>query len=59
MRQIVAAPDQWSPYLHNTRVFRLHRFPYLIVYRTRGSMIQVIAIAHGRRKPAYWKRRLP
>ncbi len=28
-----------------------------VVYRLVGATIQVIAVAHGRRKPGYWKTR--
>ena len=35
----------------------MRRFPYLIVYRTTSTAIQVVAVAHGRRRPGYWKTR--
>ncbi len=57
MEQIVEAPDRWPTYSHGTRRYLLHRFPYMVVYRERKSVIQVIAVAHGRRKPGYWEAR--
>lgn len=36
----------------------VYRFPYLIVYRDLGSVLQVIAVAHGKRPPGYWIGRL-
>jgi plasmid stabilization system protein ParE len=33
------------------------RFPYHIVYRLRGGDIEVVAFAHVKRRPDYWKRR--
>jgi hypothetical protein len=33
-------------------------FPYLIVYRDLGSVLSVIAVAHGKRPPGYWLGRL-
>ena len=36
----------------------MRRFPYLIVYRVTASAIQVVAVAHARRRPGYWKTRL-
>ena len=33
------------------------RFPYAVVYRITQSTIQLIAVAHGRRRPGYWKSR--
>ncbi len=36
----------------------LDGFPYRIVYFTRGDEIVVVAYAHERRRPGYWKKRL-
>ena len=35
----------------------LATFPYLLVYQTRGDRIVVIAVAHSRRRPGYWRSR--
>jgi toxin ParE1/3/4 len=35
----------------------IQRFPFLIFYTEFEEFIWVVAIAHGRRKPDYWKRR--
>jgi plasmid stabilization system protein ParE len=35
----------------------LRRFPYSIVYRDTENEIQVVAVAHHRRKPGYWSSR--
>jgi plasmid stabilization system protein ParE len=56
--QICDSPDRWAPYLHGTRRYLLKRFPYLVVYRTGADKIQVIAVAHGKRKPGYWRDRI-
>ncbi|MBP88756.1 MAG: hypothetical protein CMJ64_18930 [Planctomycetaceae bacterium] len=45
-------------YLHGTRRYLLERFPYFVVYRETEEKLQVIAIAHGKRKPGYWRRRV-
>jgi len=52
------APDLWAEYLHGTRRYVLKRFPFVVVYRVKDKQIEVIAVAHGRRKPGYWKDRL-
>jgi len=54
---IQSSPELYPPYLHGTRCYMLRRFPYLIVYRITPSSIQVIAVAHGKRRPGYWKAR--
>jgi plasmid stabilization system protein ParE len=52
------APNACSPYLHGTRRILLNRFPYFIVFRERLHDIQIIAIAHAKRRPGYWTKRL-
>jgi hypothetical protein len=36
----------------------LGRFPYAIVFTELGERVVVVAIAHVRRRPTYWRRRL-
>ena len=54
---ISESPMRWPIYLHGTRHFLLHRFPFGVVYRELGETLQIVAVAHGRRKPGYWKGR--
>ncbi len=32
----------------------LHRFPFTIIYREKFSIVQILAIAHDRRRPQFW-----
>jgi plasmid stabilization system protein ParE len=52
--QIAEHPERWGHYLHGTRVFVLKRFSYLVVYRVVDDAVQVVALAHGKRRPGYW-----
>ena len=36
----------------------LRRFPYALIFRRDGEVIRVIAVAHRRRRPRYWKPRV-
>ena len=36
------------------RRVRLRPFPLTLIYRERNAIIQVLAIAHYRRRPGYW-----
>lgn len=54
---ISESPLRWPLYLQGTRHFLLRRFPFAVVYRELGEDLQVVAIAHGRRKPGYWRDR--
>ena len=40
------------------RRYRLHRFPYSLGYVIRPKEIVVVVVAHDRRRPGYWLRRL-
>lgn len=40
-----------------TRRLVLPRFPYNVVYRLSPAEIVVVAVAHARRRPGYWKHR--
>jgi toxin ParE1/3/4 len=40
-----------------TRHLTLSRFPYRIVYRVRTHDLYVVAIAHAKRRPGYWRHR--
>jgi hypothetical protein len=33
-------------------------FPYRLIYRVEGEEIRIYAVAHVRRKPGYWRRRI-
>lgn len=45
-------------YRRRTRHFKLRGFPYLVVYSPSQEDVFVLAVAHGKRKPAYWAKRL-
>ena len=54
---IAEAPERPAPYLHGTRRVFVRRFPYFIVYRLTEYGIEIVAVAHGRRRPGYWSDR--
>ncbi|MEX0641156.1 MAG: type II toxin-antitoxin system RelE/ParE family toxin [Pirellulales bacterium] len=41
----------------NVRRLLLQRFPYAIIYETTQDGIRILAVAHTRRSPDYWKDR--
>ncbi len=55
--KIAEAPQRWPVGKPGTRRFLLARFPFAIIYRELPSIIQVLAVAHGHRRPGYWKKR--
>lgn len=56
--QISASPESWTNYLRGTKYYSLKRFPYKVVYRVLSTHVQIIAVAHAKRRPGYWAKRL-
>jgi len=42
----------------STRRLQLRRFPWLIIYSFEADMVEILAIAHTRRRPGYWSDRV-
>jgi toxin ParE1/3/4 len=39
------------------RRFPVRRFPYFVIYREHPELIEIIAFAHHRQRPGYWRAR--
>jgi plasmid stabilization system protein ParE len=50
-------PDAGSTVGPKRRRVLVARFPYSIVYRQDPDAIVIVAVAHQRRRPGYWRRR--
>ena len=55
--RISTFPDSGGPYIAETRRLVLGRFPFSIVYSREDDSLVVLAVAHHRRLPGYWKDR--
>ena len=58
VERIAENPEMYSRYVRGTRRYLLQRFPFYLVYREIAGKLEIVAIAHGRRKPGYWKKRI-
>jgi plasmid stabilization system protein ParE len=59
VERIDANPHLGSPYLGPFRWVRTRRYPYLLYYEVIGSdLVRVYALAHARRRPGCWLRRI-
>lgn len=52
-------PAAWPPEPHGARGCRLKKFPYRLIYIEEPTRAFVVAVAHDRQRPGYWRRRLP
>jgi len=60
VREIAAVPLAWAPGAGRADLRRrvLRRYPYSIVYLIDETAIVVVAVAHHKRRPGYWLRRV-
>jgi plasmid stabilization system protein ParE len=54
MFAISEAPLRWPRIYGRYRRFPMHKFPFSVVYAVRRDFVEVMAVAHYRRKPGYW-----
>ena len=57
-RTLRGHPLMCPPYLRGTRRVILSRYPFSVVFRERLLDIQIIAVAHAKRRPGYWTIRI-
>ena len=58
IEQIARNPERYAADEFGARRMLLRRFPFLIIYRKASAGVELIAVAHGRRRPKYWRERL-
>lgn len=51
---IAESPSRWPAYRAGCRRCVLLRFPFSVIYRRHDDAIEVLAIAHAKRKAGYW-----
>ena len=56
---IEESPERWPIYDEDIRKYNTRRFPFSIyyAYEKDEDKIIIIAVAHQKRKPGYWKQR--
>jgi len=57
-RQLLQFPRSGSPIGRGVRRCLLKRFPYQLIYRVKDDEIVIYAVAHHKRRPRYWSKRL-
>jgi len=55
---VVAHPRLGRPQPFDVRAWSIQGFSYSIVYTLDGDDVFIIAVAHHRRRPGYWRSRL-
>ena len=55
VESIALGPERWPSSAHGTRRYLFQRFPFQLIYRVKNERVEIVAVAHGRRRPGYWK----
>jgi plasmid stabilization system protein ParE len=50
-------PDSGVPTSKRARMLMFRSFPYKLIYRIGADTVTVVAVAHQRRRPGYWRQR--
>ena len=50
-------PEAWPMSFGNTRRIVFQTFPFDLVFRVKDEVIEIVAVAHQRRRPYYWLNR--
>ena len=58
IQKIVAAPERWRVLEQDVRRCLVRVFPYSVIYTIESDYILIIAVAHAKRQPGYWRHRL-
>jgi plasmid stabilization system protein ParE len=58
VESIIADPERFVRTYAGCQLCRVKRYPYCLVYQHSADSITVIAVAHAKRRPGYWRTRL-
>ncbi|MEO7298450.1 MAG: type II toxin-antitoxin system RelE/ParE family toxin [Verrucomicrobiota bacterium] len=58
IQQILSTPERWRVVEADVRRCSVAIFPYAVLYSIEANFILILAIAHHKRDPGYWKNRL-
>lgn len=58
IRRILTTPQRWRVLDEDVRRCLVRVFPYSVLYTIERDYVLIIAVAHGKREPGYWKHRL-
>lgn len=48
------SPEVWPMSLGDARRIVFPRYPFDLVFRVKGEVVEIVALSHHRRRPFYW-----
>ena len=58
IERLLEYPESGSLIDTDLRRLMLTRFPYFLIYSSTSDLLKVVAVAHGHRRPGYWRSRV-
>ena len=58
IERITASPKLYPRFSRKTRRRVLAEFPYSVIYQDKEDTVLIVAVAHAKRRPGYWAKRL-
>lgn len=58
VQSLASSPQTWPVLEGHYRRRLVKRFPFGVIYRIEPDKILIVAVAHLRKKPGYWKNRI-
>ena len=55
--RIAVFPESGSPFRATVRAAIVRNFPFWVMYRVLDTELLILAVAHQRRRPGYWRKR--
>jgi toxin ParE1/3/4 len=57
VQNILEAPGRWPEHRYGCRRYVFpNQYPFTLIYRV-SEAVEIVAVAHQKRRPDYWKRR--
>ena len=57
VRLALRAPNSWPLSFGSNRRVVFPRFPFDLIFRVKRKTLEIVALAHHRRRPFYWQHR--
>jgi plasmid stabilization system protein ParE len=57
VRLISQNPLRWPKFDEQRRCLIVRKFPYSVIYEMHGNDVVILAVAHAKRRPYYWRER--
>jgi toxin ParE1/3/4 len=58
IQKILSTPERWRILEGDVRRCRVRVFPHAVLYTVERDYVLIIAIAHDKRRPGYWRHRV-